>query len=348
MIIYSYLNDNPLNCSSQVLTCLAKVDNELNAADVCNGAVVLGGAPDCPCFFNNIFNNAKYETVRNGASNLTGNCVPGWTADGNSSPIADCNNGSWINEQGILCVENECPSLSDYQGASYPQTKQSLTKATGTCLTGYSSASSIERACDINGDWQDLPGYPCLRQQCPVEDVWSLTNEGETKTIPCAVGYSGNRTRTCTADSTIWQDDVAGNTTDCVRKQCSAEDPWSLTNEDEFDSLPCVFGYFGNRTRRCSTDSTSWLDSVDGDASGYIRKQCLADSGWITTNEGGHIARTCQEVYGVGNYTGAIVRSCPPDSNIWNPPNDFCQQFCHADEGWFQTNAGFDAVRTCV
>jgi hypothetical protein len=191
-------NDATFNCGCQVLTNHSVVDTELNAADVCNGVVdYISNNCDGDCSAT-ILNHANYPETSAGTTNQAGTCDdPGWTSGG--SPLADCYLGTWKNLQGSPCVENECPVLSKFQNASFPATKQSLTTATGTCITGYASATTFERACDVNGDWQGLTGDPCLPKQCSPDKGWNLTSEGEMVERACIEFHNiGNYTGSVT------------------------------------------------------------------------------------------------------------------------------------------------------
>ena len=225
-----------------------------------------------------------------------------------------CNaDGKWGNTNSTACkiITNSSESISCSAEDEWPSTK-AMTTASIKCPTGYTGMQT--RYCNTDGTWGNIDSTSCKKDFCTSEIYsgisWPETIAGESVSISCPTGYTGNQTRFCNEDGK-W-----GNTNSTACKLitnssesvsfCPAEDVWQVTKVGDIAKVSCDNG--GEKSREC-LEGGIWGD-IDTSNCSNETKYCSEDGEWERTASGNISKQNC--LFGLSEKT----RRCNTDG-IW-------------------------------
>ncbi|KAK8790956.1 hypothetical protein WA158_005587 [Blastocystis sp. Blastoise] len=360
------------NCSA--IQCTGETVNNIVFPTTAQGQTATGtcpentvGTPTRLCSIGGIWGDIQGECIQTfthcNSESLEGNNWPS-TLIGSDATLScpSGQTGSLTRPCGIggvwgtvvnTCVQITCPTENDMTNLIiWPVTNAGQT-ATQSC--GLVPTKQVTRVCSITGTWETMEGN-CdpLPTFCAAESLegneWPQTNLGVDATLPCAAGYSGSLSRTCSTSGT-WSNVVDT----CVRITCASEIDtvhiviWPITNAGETATQSCTAVPTKQITRTCSITGT-W-ETVQGNCD-PLPTSCTAESlegnEWPQTPVGTDATLSCPT-----GQAGSITRPCS-NEGVWGTVVNTCANvYCSAAVDavhsliWPQTQVGQTATVTC-
>ena len=212
----------------------------------------------------------------------------------------------------------DCPPLDGFPWALPNQT------VVLQCGTGTKS-----RTCGLSGAYGPIIDN-CQPLQCQSDHGFPTSTGGQTATIPCGHGFSGNETRFCTISGQWQQPDRSG----CRPLFCTASDGFPAVQAGSVVNIPCSNGS-GLSSRTCFSNGTySVIDKSQCEP-----LSCLPDLGFPSTA----VSTKAKIACGPGFY-GFQMRHCKHVSNsaVWDDPitSGCIPIYCKPTNGLGYTRAG--------
>ena len=155
----------------------------------------------------------------------------------------------------------------------------------------------------------------CTRLAClsesPADPEHPFVYVGETETVPCALGFTGTRTRTCEAGAQ-WGEFNIDNCEYVICDAISIDDKlFTPTRAGQYATVDCPSFHYGNYSLYCN-EYGQW-DSTYQDNCQLLR--CPQEGSLPESDAGTKITVSCPS-----DYTGSAVRTCNTDGT-WSEPD---------------------------
>jgi hypothetical protein len=280
---------------------------------------------------------------------VNGTCVPGFRpTDPSRPPQRLCPGaGTYSATVDNACQQIFCPAQTGFNNADWAPVPAGST-ATGVCVAGY-LAGVPQRACLIDGTWDNTVTSPCQPIVCPLMPnrngaTFNATNAGTTIVGTCLPGYYQDTNPPTLACSIVgtWAGAVVNP---CIQLTCPAvtSDPSTTWPSGVAGSPPtfvlgaCKPGYYvaaGVPFRGCAIDGT-FTDPQNPCLPITCPALTVADSSnatFASSPVGSAIVGTC-----LPGYNGTATRDCTGVSTqpgTWGPVLSSCSPvYCNGLDG---------------
>ncbi|XP_045204681.2 sushi, von Willebrand factor type A, EGF and pentraxin domain-containing protein 1-like isoform X2 [Mercenaria mercenaria] len=183
-------------------------------------------------------------------------CENGYTLNGAYKVYCQYT-GNW--DTTPTCVKCETLLVPDSGSVTTTSTSR-ITSAIYSCFPGYNLIGSNTRTCQPDGTW-DLTAPTCSCQSPASIQNGYMTDNGETATYTCDVGYSldGTTSRTCAADGSGWSGtDPVCNPCETLTSPTGGTVTMTTSGHVTLAAYSCDLGYTLNGIENitCRSDGT--------------------------------------------------------------------------------------------